>query len=137
MASKGFRDWLNRLEAEGELKKIKAKVDWDGEIAEIVRETFRQRGPALLFENIKGHEDTWGKKLFCGGLAGRRRIALMLDLPKDASREEITQAARERFKNPVKPINVGTGPVKENIVKGKEVDLFQFPVPKWHPLDGG
>lgn len=137
MAFKDFREWLDRLEAEGELKRIEAKVDWDGEIAGIVQETFRQRGPALLFENIKGHENTWGKKLFCGGLAGRRRIALLLGLPKDASREEITQATRERFKNPVKPVSVGTGPVKENIVKGKDIDLFQFPVPKWHPLDGG
>jgi len=137
MVSKDLRDWLSKLEAEGELKRITAKVDWDGEIAEIVRETFRQRGPALLFENIKGHENTWCKKLFCGGLASRRRIALMLGLPMDASREEITQVTRERFKNTIKPVHVSTGPVKENIIKDKDIDLFQFPVPKWHPLDGG
>lgn len=134
---KDFRDWLDRLEAEGELMRIKEKVDWDGELPEIVRETFRQRGPALLFENIKDHENTLGKEFFCGGIANKRRIALMLGLSKDASREEITQVTRERIKNPVKPVRVSTGLVKENIVRVVNVDLYQFPVPKWHPLDGG
>lgn len=137
MAFRDFREWLKRLESEEELLRIKAKVDWDGELPEIVRETFRQRGPALLFENIKDHDKTLGKKFFCGGIASRRRIALMLGLSKNASREEITNVTRERIKNLVKPIMVNTGPVKENIVKGANVHLYEFPVPKWHPLDGG
>ncbi len=137
MAFKDFRDWLGKLEAEGELKRIQAKVDWDRELADIVRETFRQRGPALLFENIKGHENTLCKKLFCGGMASRRRVALMLGLPKDTPREEITQATRERLKNLIKPVTVSTGPVKENIIGGQDIDLYQFPAPKWHSLDGG
>ncbi len=137
MAFKDLRDWIDRLETEGELKRIKAKVDWDGEIAEVVRETFRQRGPALLFENIKDHENTVCRKFFSGGLASRRRIAMMLDLPKDASREEIAQVMRDRFRNMIRPVRVPTGPVKENIITGNDIDLFQFPVPKWHPLDGG
>ena len=137
MAYKDFREWLDKLEAEGELKRVGAKVDWDGEISGVVLETFRQRGPSLLFENIKDHENTLCKKFFCGGIASRRRVAMMLGLPKETPRDEITQITRERLKNPVKPVAVSTGPVKENIVKGKDVDLFQFPAPKWYPLDGG
>lgn len=137
MAFKDFREWLDKLEAEGELKRIKAKVDWNGEITQIITEASRQRGPALLFENIKDHENTLCKKLFCGGIGSRRRVALMLGLPPDTPREEITKITRERLKNPVKPVMVSTGPVKENIVKGKDVDLFQFPAPKWRVLDGG
>ena len=137
MAFKDFREWLDRLEAEGELKRIQAKVDWEGEIAEIMLETLRQRGPALLFENVRGHENTLCKKLFCGGIARRGRIALMLGLPKDTPREEITRVTRDRLKKPLKPVTVSTGPVKENIVTGQDIDLFQFPAPKWHHLDGG
>ena len=44
---------------------------------------------------------------------------------------------KDRFSKPVKPLTVSKGPVKENIVKGAAVDLFQFPVPKWNPHDGG
>jgi len=132
-----LRGWLDKLEAEGELKRIKTKVDWDGELSAIVRKTFIQRGPALLFENIKDHENTWCRRVFAGGLSGRSRIALMMGMPKDTPHHELVQLLRKRFKEPVKPVEVDAGPVKQNIVKGDDVDLFQIPVPKWHPLDGG
>jgi 4-hydroxy-3-polyprenylbenzoate decarboxylase len=44
---------------------------------------------------------------------------------------------KECFSRPVKPITVAKGPIKENMIAGADVDLFQFPVPKWNPLDGG
>ena len=50
--SKDLRTWIEKLESEEELKRIKAQVDWDGEIAEIQRKSLEERGPALLFENI-------------------------------------------------------------------------------------
>jgi len=133
------REWLKKLEAEGELKRINAEVDWDGEIAGIVASVFSQggRGPALLFENIKDHNDTWCQKLFVGGLSSRRRVALMMGMPKDTPHLELVQLLRKRFKEPVTPVEVETGPVKENIINDTDIDLFQIPVPKWHPLDGG
>ncbi len=138
MTFKDMRDWIDRLEADGELKRIKAKVDWNLELAEVTRRALSQRGrPALLFENIKDHENTRSTRLFTNSLAGRGRIALMLGLPKDAPREELVQMARRRFKESVAPVRVKTGPVKENIVKGDDVDLFQFPVPRWNLFDGG
>ncbi|MFQ5827156.1 MAG: UbiD family decarboxylase [Dehalococcoidia bacterium] len=137
MAFKDLRGWINKLEVEGELKRIKAEVDWNLELAEVARKAIGQRGPALLFENIKGHQQTRCTKLFTNGLASRSRIALMLGLPRDTSQEGLVQVTRKRFKEAVKPLHLETGPIKENIVKGDEVDLFQFPVPKWHPLDGG
>ena len=137
MGFKDLRDWLNKLEAEGELKRIKARVDWDGELAAIVGRVYSQRGPALLFENIKGYEKTWCRKLLAGGLATRSRAALMFGVPKDTPHPALVQLLRKRLKEPVKPVSVKTGPVKENIIPGSDVDLFQLPVPKWHPLDGG
>lgn len=118
------------LEEEGELKRIKAKVDWNLELAHVARKVLGQRGQALLFENIKDHENTRGRRLFINSMAKRSRLALMLGPPKEAKREELIRVARKRFSERIKPVMVKTGPVKENIVKGDEVDLFQFPVHK-------
>ncbi len=137
MAFKDLRDWLDTLEAEGNLKRVKTKVDWNEEISEIVRQVSAQRGPSLLFDNIKDHENTWCKKLHVGSLARRKDIALMMGLPQDTPYSELIQVTKKRFGEAVKPVRVDTGPVKENIVRGKDVDLFQLPVPRWHPLDGG
>jgi 4-hydroxy-3-polyprenylbenzoate decarboxylase len=137
MGFKDLRDFIHKLEAEGELKRIKAKVDWEAELAAIVGRIYSQRGPALLFENIKGHENTWCRKILTGGLSTRSRAALMMGMPKDASHVQLVQLLRKRLKEPVKPVTVKTGPVKDNIIRGSDIDLFQIPVPKWHPLDGG
>jgi 4-hydroxy-3-polyprenylbenzoate decarboxylase len=37
----------------------------------------------------------------------------------------------------VSPEIVKDGPVMENVYEGKDIDLFRFPTPKWHELDGG
>ena len=37
MAHKDLRDWINKLEAEGELKRIHAEVDWNVELGAIAR----------------------------------------------------------------------------------------------------
>ena len=137
MAYENLREWIAKLESEGELARIKTKVNWDLEIGGIVQEVFDTKGPALLFENIKDHENTICKKLFTASLSTYSRIALMLGLPKDTPQSELIQECRERMKNPIKPVMVETGPVKENILKGDQVDLFQFPAPRWHDMDGG
>ena len=64
MADRDLRAWIDLLESEGELQRVTAKVDWDDEISQIVRKVYAVDGPALLFEDIKGHENTWSKKLF-------------------------------------------------------------------------
>jgi len=137
MAYRDMREWINTLESEGELKRIKAKVDWNLEISEIARRAMAERGPALLFENIKDHENTLCKQYFTNGIAKRSRIALMLGMPKNTDREDLVKLVKKRFKESIQPVTVKTGPVKENILKGNDIDLFQFPVPKYHPLDGG
>jgi 4-hydroxy-3-polyprenylbenzoate decarboxylase len=135
--AKDLRTWMEKLEAEGELKRIGAEVDWDAEVAEIQRKALEERGPALLFDNIKGYKNTWCRKLFMGGLIKASYVSLMLGLPKDTPRRDVLELLRKRFKEPVEPKPVNGGPVKENIIKGNDIDLFQLPVPRWHPLDGG
>jgi 4-hydroxy-3-polyprenylbenzoate decarboxylase len=50
---KNTRDLILDLEKAGELERIKRVVDPHLEMAKIHLDTFKKRGPALLFENIK------------------------------------------------------------------------------------
>ena len=137
MAYNDMREWIAKLEKEDELARVKTEVDWDLEIGGIAREVMDKNGPALLFENIKDHKETICTSLFTCSLSSFRRIALMLGLSKDTPYRDLIQIWRERVKKPVQPVIVSTGPCKENILKGEEVDLFQFPAPHWEKLDGG
>ena len=51
-----IRELVKVLENASELKRIKSEVDVNLEIAEILRRTMYQNGPALLFENVKGYD---------------------------------------------------------------------------------
>lgn len=138
MAIKDMRQWIEQLEKEGELLKIKEKVDWNLEIGGITQEAFDKEGPALLFENIKDYENALCRHFFTGGVATYSRIALMLGVPADTPPKELITIWRTRSKKMIKPRIVKTGPCKENIIKGDEIDLLkQFPVPLWHKHDGG
>src|SRR4030067_1242784 len=118
MADRDLRAWIALLEKEGELMRIKAKVDWNDEISQIIRRVYQRNGPALLFDNIKGHENTFSRKLFTNGLGKQSRVNLMLGLPRETPIGEAVKVIRSRLKNPVKARMVRTGPVKENIIKG-------------------
>jgi len=137
MGYKDLREFISTLEEEGELKRITAEVDWDLEIGAIARKVYSSKGPALLFENIKDHKDTICTRLFTGGVATKDRIAMIMGLPRETRHRDLSEEIRKRWKEPIPPIIVDSGPAKENILTGGDIDLFQFPVPKWHYLDGG
>ncbi|MAI63878.1 MAG: 3-octaprenyl-4-hydroxybenzoate decarboxylase, partial [Alteromonas sp.] len=54
MKYKDLRDFIDKLEARGELKRITREIDTNLEMTEIADRTLRAKGPALLFENPKG-----------------------------------------------------------------------------------
>lgn len=137
MVLRDLREWIDSLEERRELKRIKVEVDWDEEIGAITREISSQYGPALLFENIKDHKNTFCRRLFTNGTGTRERVCRILGLPEETSYREIVKTLKERFAQPVEPKKVKDGQVKENIIKEDKIDLYQFPVPKWNPLDGG
>ncbi|HBN15319.1 MAG TPA: 4-hydroxy-3-polyprenylbenzoate decarboxylase [Pseudohongiella sp.] len=74
MAFKDLREFIELLEAEGELKRISVPVDPNLEITEICDRTLRAGGPALLFENPKGSSIPLLGNLF----GNTRRIALAM-----------------------------------------------------------
>ncbi len=55
MFFKDFRDYLDNLEKNGLLLRVKKEVDPKYEIAAGMRKISDTNGPALLFENVKGH----------------------------------------------------------------------------------
>jgi len=54
-----------------------------------------------------------------------------------ASAKEIMLTYLERKEKPIKPITVKSGPCKENILLGDDLDLLKFPSPLIHGGDGG
>lgn len=104
------RSWLATLEAADQLRRITVSVDWDEEIGAITRANLSLGGPALLFENIIGHENTRCTKLLTSAIGSRRQIQLMLGLPEDTSDSAIVRHLREAFQKPIPPRVVDTGP---------------------------
>ena len=51
-----MHQFVEELEKIGELKRITEEVDTNLEIAEILRRVGYTKGPAVLFENVKGHD---------------------------------------------------------------------------------
>ncbi|BBY68525.1 UbiD family decarboxylase domain-containing protein [Mycobacterium paraintracellulare] len=75
-AGPDLRSWLATLEAADQLRRVRAAVDWDQEIGAITRANLSLGGPALLFENIVGHENTRCTKLLTSALGSRRQVQL-------------------------------------------------------------
>src|SRR5260370_3294036 len=62
---------------------------------------------------------------------------MMLGWPAWADRGELVKTGRTVLAGSIPPKLVATGPVKENILKGPDIDLYEFPSPHWNRLDGG
>lgn len=144
VAFKDLREWIAFLEAENQLARIKEEVDWKYELGNIVRRTWDVYGdasPALLFENIKDYKDADCSQLFTGAFRSWFRTAMMMGLdPRNTSRNELIKLLRRRINDKAEhlpPRVVKTGPVKENIILGDDVDLEIFPTPHWNQRDGG
>src|SRR5262249_46827362 len=132
-----LRQFVTRLDKEGELRRITAEVDWDREIGAIARRVLEKKGPALLFENIKGYKTGRCTKLVTGVLGDRRRLAFALGFPKDVANRDLVQYVMAKNRETIPAVTVRTGPVKENIVRAERIDQTEFPIPKWHFKEGG
>ena len=99
MAYNDLRDWIKQLEKADELKRITAEVDPILEMAEIAdraaklhRGTDKAGGPALLFENVKGHP---GTRVLMNQFGSERRMRLALETD---SLDDIADRIRTLFK---------------------------------------
>lgn len=129
-----LRDFIGKCEELDELKRIGAEVDWDLEISHVSKLNEERGGPALLFENVRGYRSP----VLTGAFGTARRLAVALGMPTDYS---MCDLAREWMRLTIKELiparEVKDGPVTENVVEGADVNLLDFPVPRFYPLDGG
>ncbi len=135
-----MRGWLKALETAGELREINGEVDWNIELGTIARlAQGAGTGPALLFNNIKDYNAPTSRcrRVFTGGLSSYRRMAMLLGLPPDAHPRDLVRVGRNIMSGSIPPRIVKDGLVKQNVITGGDVDLYQLPVPYWNRLDGG
>jgi 4-hydroxy-3-polyprenylbenzoate decarboxylase len=131
-----LRYFIDQCDVAGELARVKAEVDWNLEISHVSKLTEEKKGPALLFEKVRGYDTP----VFTGAFATTKRLAIMLGLPHSLSMCESAQAWMKKSiteEGLIKAKEVKDGPVLENVIAGDKVDLNMFPVPKFFPLDGG
>ncbi|MBI2533617.1 MAG: UbiD family decarboxylase [Deltaproteobacteria bacterium] len=141
MLGRDVREWIDRVESFGELKRISG-ANWQTEIGAIT-EINVHRSPSfgLLFDKVPGYPERF-RVLVCTTNTPRR-LALTLGLPATTTRELVAslrhgrlarwQAESEQFA----PEYVADGPVFEVVQEGAQVDLESFPTPIWHDKDGG
>jgi len=135
MVPRDIREFITALERTGDLVSIKEEVDWDFEVGAISRRACELSGPATLFERIKDYPE--GFRILGGPLATWRRVAIAMGLPPEASIREIHHAYEQRIEHPIKPVVVKSWAHRRNVMQGDDVDLYRFPAPMCHELDGG
>jgi phenylphosphate carboxylase beta subunit len=129
-----LRDFIALCEKTGNLKRIKAEVDWDLEISHICKLVEEKSGPALLFENVKGYKSP----VLTGAFGTTQRLAMILGKDPGLSMVELTKEWVNLVVKEVIPAReLKDGPIFENIVDGDKIDTFAFPSPRFYELDGG
>ena len=157
MGYRDLREFVARLEKEGELKRVRAEVDPVLEITEVAQRVARSKtrsarsvGPALLFEKPKGSKVPLLINTF--GSLRRMELAFEVDKLEDVAariqgflKMETPQGLFDKIKMLPKlaelgsffPKSVKSGACKEVIRKGADVNLLEFPILKCWPQDGG
>lgn len=151
MKFKDLRDFIDRLEQQGQLKRISQPIDPNQEMTEISDRTLRAGGPALLFENPVGYDMPVLTNLF--GTPGRvamgmgrqdvkelREVGKLLAYLKEPEPPRGFRDAMDKlpvFKQvlnmPVKRLR--KAPCQEIVWQGDEVDLDKVPVMSCWPGD--
>src|SRR5262249_38281629 len=138
MEQRDLRSWIAAVERLGELKVIEG-ADWDVELGAITElgHHLGEKSHALLFDNIKGYPQ--GYRVLSNSMNTVNRVATTLHMENGHTRLGFIHALKQRIHdiNYIKPEVVKDGPILENVYQGKEIDMWKFPTPKWHELDGG
>jgi 4-hydroxy-3-polyprenylbenzoate decarboxylase len=131
-----LREWLIKVNQMGELKRAKGiKLENVGKIAETT--VHLENTPALLLEEFPGYDP--GFRILLNVFGSIQRIALTFGFPIHSDRVTLVKHFQKKLDEMelLPPKYVSSGPIFENRLTGENVNLYQFPVPKWHPEDGG
>jgi hypothetical protein len=153
MQYKDLREFIQKLEEKGELKRISLEIDPNLEMTEICDRTLRAGGPALLFEKPKGHSIP-----VLGNLFGTpRRVAMGMGEDDPEKLREIGKLlAFLKEPDPPKgvkdawqtlpifkkvldmaPKTIKKAPCQEIIIEKDKVDLEKLPIQTCWPGDAG
>jgi 2,5-furandicarboxylate decarboxylase 1 len=126
----GLRGFMALLEQEGELRRVRRPVETKFEIAAGIRRMGDTGGPALLFEDVVGHDFP-----VVGGLFSTRRRALLA--MGAASHEEGNARFLRGLHAPIATATTTDAPCQEVVHSGDDVDLERLPLPVYSEKDGG
>ena len=131
------------LERSGQLLRIKEQVDPYLEMAAIHLRVFEQKGPAILFENVKGSKFRAASNIF--GTLERSQFIFRDTLPKVKQLIDIKIDPTAAIKNPLKslsalPAALNALPKKNPISKPvlfEEINISDLPLIHHWSMDGG
>ncbi|MDQ6956562.1 MAG: 4-hydroxy-3-polyprenylbenzoate decarboxylase [Mariprofundaceae bacterium] len=151
MSYADLREFTQDLEKRGLLKRISTEVSTELEITEISDRVLRAAGPALLFENVKGHDMPVLTNLF--GTADRialgmgresadelREIGELLAYLKEPEPPKGLKDAWDKFPILKKVMHMNPKVVKKAdcqkvVIEGDDVDLDMLPIQTCWPED--
>jgi 4-hydroxy-3-polyprenylbenzoate decarboxylase len=143
MAYSSLEACLLDLERTGQLLRIKEQVDPYLEMAAIHLRVFEQKGPAILFENVKGSKFRAASNIF--GTLERSQFIFRDTLPQVKQLIDIKIDPTAAIKNPLKslaalPAALNALPKKNPISKPvlfEEINISDLPLIHHWPMDGG
>jgi len=151
MKYKDLRDFISQLEKQGELKRIGAEVDPRLEMTEICDRVLKTGGPAILFENPKGHSipvlaNLFGtpKRVAMGmgedSVEALREVGKLLAFLKEPEPPKGLKDAWDKlplFKQVLNmaPKERSSAPCQEIVWEGQDVDLSRLPIQTCWPRD--
>lgn len=138
-----LRDCVNDLEKHGMLLRIPFEVDPDLEMAEIHRRVYDAKGPAILFEQVKGSPFQAISNIY--GTQERTDFVFRKTLEPVKKIVELKVDPMRALKNPLRylgaPFTALTALPWKTIAKGKsmygQTKIDQLPLVKSWPMDGG
>src|SRR5262245_35611812 len=133
-----LRDWLELVDALGELKHVSgASSEEDiGAVTEMLDHA--NESPCVLFDEIPNFKQ--GYRVLVNSMGSRKRQAVTLGLdPAEASHEVLLQFWRQLLKGfaPIPPAVVKRGSVQENTLRDAAVATSCVPAPIWPHWAGG
>src|SRR5438046_303519 len=124
-----LREFVERLDREGELCRVTRPVDRAWEIAAVTRKMLAfpaDQRPALLFEDSEGFDSPLLVELY----TNRRRYAKALGLP---SPDGLNERWIEALNHPLPVTEVAGGPCKEVVLSGDRASIDHLPLARWTP----
>ncbi len=132
-----LRDFIKEIEGNEDVLIIDDEVDWDLEATSYLwRLEERNEYPVVIFKKIRNLKGKISRHpLVVNIFATRERCARIFN----TTIEDVAKKYAQLENNPKKPVFVEpkNAPVKEIVVKGKKVDLRDFPILKHHEKDAG